>query len=99
MVGTGHSAIVPRHPSPEVPVPKVNHFWYTFLFLVLILLMFFSKDATIYSFNGEQFFQVSMAKEMKSQAESFSVRFRTDKSEGLLLATTHHRASHQFTIY
>ena len=56
-------------------------------------------DATIYSFNGEQYFQVSMSKEMKSQAESLSLRFKTDKANGLLLITTHHRASHQFTIY
>lgn len=68
--------------------------------LFLLFLMFFpipfKLDAATVGFNGEQFITITLPEEMQTEAESLYVRFRTKKSNGLLLATTNEQQQNYY---
>ncbi|OTF69070.1 neurexin-1b-alpha-like protein [Euroglyphus maynei] len=48
-----------------------------------------SKNAATVSFNGEQYMTILLPEETQTQAESLSLRFKTNKPNGLLFTTSH----------
>nr|XP_027202560.1 neurexin-1-like isoform X1 [Dermatophagoides pteronyssinus] len=57
-----------------------------------------TKNAAIVSFNGEQYITILLPEELQTQAESLSLRFKTNKPNGLLLTTSHSYLDDHFMI-
>jgi len=55
------------------------------LFFLIISLI---TDATTLSFNGDQFMRIDLVQESVTQADNLNIRFRTIRSNGLILITT-----------
>ncbi|KAL1122948.1 hypothetical protein AAG570_003273 [Ranatra chinensis] len=56
------------------------------------------KEATTLTFNGSQYMTVTMGRETRSQAEEVTLRFRTTRPLGLLLATSTEQSADRLQI-
>lgn len=60
------------------------------------MLNVFFADAATLNFNGEQYLTINLPEELRTQAESLYIRFRTSRSNGLLLTTSQHSSDAQY---
>lgn len=52
------------------------------------MIFFFFTDATILSYDGSKFMKVQLPVVMHTEAEDVSLRFRSQRAYGVLMATT-----------